>query len=96
MVQQGDLHRLVSPIGSPVGAVAYVGPDGDAVVFAYRLEPSDLDDPALDLTGLGLAGELTVEDATPGDPARGSTIDAVAWPSAEAPSAKVWLVRPAP
>lgn len=88
IVQQGDLHRLVSPIGSPVGALAHVA-DGQAVVFAYRLEPSSAPDPALSIASLGLGDRVRVEDVTPGD-ATGGTV--IGWPAADAPAAKVWLV----
>lgn len=38
LVQQGDLHRLASPVGSDRAALAYTDPAGErAVVFAYFL-----------------------------------------------------------
>jgi len=95
LVQQGELHRLVSPIGSPFGALAYVA-EGDpaAVVFAYRLEATDLEPPSL-VAPLDPDRRWVVEDATPGDPQRGE-VGELAWPDAGAPSAKVWVVRAAP
>ena len=75
IVQFGDLHRLVSPVGSPRAALAYVHPSGDvgagadapcAVAFAYRLE--DDGDHAAPITVPGLDPDriYRVSDATPG------------------------------
>lgn len=99
LVQQGDLHRLVTPIGSPVGALAYLPADGlgPAVAFAYRLEPGG-EPPELRLPGVAPDVDVVVEDATPGDPRRGERTRArggvLGWPDGEAPAAKVWIVEP--
>jgi len=81
LVQFGDLHRLVSPVQGPLGALAYLAPNPAeatdpevpcAVVFAYRLEDGD---PLVDHVSIpGLAPGLAyrVEDATPGSDARGT------------------------
>ncbi|MEZ5176691.1 MAG: alpha-galactosidase [Acidimicrobiales bacterium] len=71
LVQQGDLHRLVSPVGATRAALAHVDPSGDrAVVFAYRL-PDDEPDvaPQDDRLALPFVADPTgwvVEDLTPG------------------------------
>jgi alpha-galactosidase len=84
LVQFGDLHRLVSPIGSPRGALAILAPDAGsavdpdqpcAVVFAYALEPADGSPPAdLVLGGLDPDRRYVVVDATPGDARRGEAL----------------------
>jgi len=81
LVQHGDLHRLVSPVGSDRAALAYVatGPvklgDPVAVVFAYRIAaPTDAAiDPAVKaalktvrLEFLSDADRYEVVDLTPG------------------------------
>ena len=81
LVQFGDLHRLVSPVGADHAALAFLDPavaqatDADepcAVVFAYRLEerPST-PSTAWETNGIAVSGLVTdrrylVEDATPG------------------------------
>ncbi|MFN8018882.1 MAG: alpha-galactosidase [Acidimicrobiales bacterium] len=86
LVQQGDLHRLVSPVGSDRGALAFLAPDAPeasdpgapcAVVYAFLLEGGDggLDAskaaaPVV-LAGLDPDRRYQVEDVTPGAPTRG-------------------------
>lgn len=79
LVQQGDLHRLVSPIGSDQAALAYLAPEAAAaedtgepcaVVFAYLLEGEARDVPAIALRGLDPDRRYRVVDVTPGDPDR--------------------------
>lgn len=81
LVQQGDLHRLVSPIGSDRAALGYLAPDatahGDpgvpcAVVFAYRLEGEAGGEAPIGLTGLDPDRRYLITDDTPGSasPAR--------------------------
>ena len=52
VVQHGDLHRLVSPIDSTRGALAFVDPDRSRLVLFAFLLPGDVTD-----TGDGTAGE---------------------------------------
>jgi alpha-galactosidase len=115
LVQQGDLHRLVSPVGGPRGSVAFLEPGSVAgvavqpadvpvaVVFAYRLEPSDDIDPPMVVPGLAADRTYLVEDVTPGPGGRapvvvrsGSQLAAAGldWPDVPAPSARIWLVSP--
>jgi alpha-galactosidase len=98
LVQFGDLHRLVSPVGSPNAALAYVDEASSAaVVFAYRLEPGG-DQPPIPVPGLDPTTAYVAEDITPGSPGRGSArplVDGVVgWPPEPAPSARIWLVSP--
>ncbi|CAN5732051.1 alpha-galactosidase [soil metagenome] len=94
LVQQGDLHRLVSPVGTERAALAYVSPQGDrSVVFLYRL-PGDAEPGAdLELGFLDPTARYRVEDLTPGlhDGERGRDLAAtsVGWPTGTAPVASV-------
>ena len=96
LVQQGDLHRLVSPIGTTRGALAYVSPDGErAVVFAYRLPGDDGSAPAIELPWLVDGGAYDAWDRTPGL-SGGAAPDwasldgpSLTWPAGEAPVASV-------
>lgn len=99
LVQQGDLHRLVSPVNADRGALAYVAPTGDrAVVFAYRLAPGGpVEADPVELPWLTDASGWLVEDVTPGRPAGdGGAVElgvpSLAWPDAEAPAASVRLL----
>ncbi len=83
LVQFGDLHRLVSPVQGPRGAVAYLAPamaeevDPEvpcAVAFAYRLEDGEGGPEDLLVPGLVPDRRYRVEDATPGSPAHGATV----------------------
>lgn len=100
LVQQGDLHRLVSPIGSDRAAVAYVSPDGArAVVFAYRLPDDDGTAPPIELPWIDADSRYEVELLMPGL-ASGAPPDSsvelqgatLAWPEAEPPSATVVML----
>jgi alpha-galactosidase len=105
LIQFGDLHRLVSPVGNDRAALAYLDPDlGSAVVFAYRLEGDDPIADPLVVPGLDTARSYAVEDVTPGSPDHGTTTSrtgadlsdaGLAWPDEPAPSARIWLVTPA-
>jgi len=84
LVQFGDLHRLVSPVDGPLGALAYLDPnladatDADApcaAVFAYRLEDDEADAVPVPLPGLDPDRRYVVEDATPGSSERGRAIE---------------------
>ncbi|MCU1497047.1 MAG: glycoside hydrolase clan, partial [Acidimicrobiales bacterium] len=97
LVQQGDLHRLVSPVGSDRSAVAYLAPDGSrAVVFLYRL-PGDGDPgPDLELTCLDPTASYRVADVSPGGGAgseRPMADGRVAWPVGDPPVATVLELR---
>jgi alpha-galactosidase len=101
LVQQGDLHRLVSPVGSSRAALAFVDPAGDrAVVFAYRLPGDDGDAPPIELPWLAGHEGWVVEDLTPGGPVGVAVplgASGLAWPDAAPPSASVReLTRSAP
>jgi alpha-galactosidase len=81
LVQFGDLHRLVSPLDGPLGALAYLAPRAAdatdpavpcAVAFAYRLEDEGGDPPAIGVPGLVPDRRYRVEDATPGSPDHGT------------------------
>ncbi len=96
LVQQGDLHRLVSPIGTTRGAVAYVSPDGErAVVFAFRLPGDDGTTPAFALPWLDGGKAYDARDRTPGPtdgPAAGKVAlvgQILVWPVGEPPVASV-------
>ena len=96
LVQHGDLHRLVSPIGTTRGAVGYVGPGGDrAVVFAYRLPGDDGSTPAIELPWLDEGSIYEVRDRTPGpsDELSGQPLmfddGCLPWPVGTAPVASV-------
>jgi alpha-galactosidase len=103
LVQSGDLHRLVSPIGSDRGALAYRDPEtGAVVVFAYRLE-GDADAPEVPVPGIDTDRTYRVEDVTPGSVHRGTVVDrpgpdlvatGLPWPIGPAPSATIWLLQP--
>jgi alpha-galactosidase len=82
IVQFGDLHRSVSPVGSPRAALAYVDPSGGssadpdapcAVAFAYRLEAADDDAPPATVPGLDPERRYRVSDATPGSASADAT-----------------------
>jgi alpha-galactosidase len=103
LVQQGDLHRLVSPIASEVAALAYVDDEADAdapiaAVFAFVLDDCDAraDRAPVDLSFLG-DGPFEVVDATPGRGDGGATPlgadRSMPWPHGPAPVATIWLVR---
>ncbi|WP_421119705.1 alpha-galactosidase [Aquihabitans daechungensis] len=105
LVQFGDLHRLVSPVDGPCGALAYLAPEGTpcAVAFAYRLEDEGGDPQAIVVPGLAPDRRYRVEDATPGSPGHGTatvrtgedlTAGGLAWPDEPAPSARVWVISP--
>ena len=90
LVQQGEHHRLVSPVGSPHGSVAFVDPAGGrAVAFAFALEDGDEPDGG-PLEDLDLAGPWSVTEITPGSP--GGPTDDVGWPIGPAPAARVWVL----
>lgn len=97
LVQQGDLHRLVSPIGSTRGALAYVDPAGDrAVAFAFRLPGDEPGGEPIALPWLGDVTGWVVEDLTPGTaPGAVAPLDpaGLAWPVGEAPVASVLELR---
>jgi alpha-galactosidase len=108
LVQRGDLHRLVSPVGSPVAALAYLDPTGvgadRAAVFAYRLEAGDPPVAVVAVPGLEPDETYVVEDLTPGSPSAGAVrrlrggdlaAGALGWPAGPAPAAAVWAVSPA-
>lgn len=96
LVQQGDHHRLASPVGSDRGALGYLDPStGEAVVFLFLLDdpaaadrgsPADLPVPWLD-PGADHAGV----DVTPGRAARPMTLHGgrIPWPIGPAPRATV-------
>jgi len=98
LVQQGDLHRLVSPVGSTRGAWAYRSADGGrTVVFAYRLPDDEPGEEMLKLPWLADEdpAAFDVEDLTPGAAASSRTPwpdGGLAWPDAPPPSASVWLL----
>jgi alpha-galactosidase len=106
VVEQGDLHRLVSPVGSDRAALAHVSRDGDrAIVFLHRLADGDHEgqpDPAIEVPGLGPVEGLHVVDLTPGRAAAGDGVDAangtdalvdgLAWPIGPAPCSAVYEV----
>ncbi len=97
VVQHGDLHRLVSPVGSTRAALAHVAGER-TVVFLYRL-PDDAGggDPVL-LPWLDASAPLTVTDHTPGRPPTDRLTElvdgAVPWPAGEAPMATIVEVAP--
>jgi alpha-galactosidase len=97
LVQQGDLHRLVSPVGSSRAALAFVAPDGErAVVFAYRLPGDEGGAPPIELPWLADHRDWVVEDLTPGlAPAGPAPLGAegLAWPLEEPPAASVRELR---
>jgi alpha-galactosidase len=106
-VQHGDLHRLVSPVGSDRAALAYVhDADRTAVVFAYRLPGpageagSGAGDPPIDaaafLPSTARSGTLTAVDLTPDDDPRPSELGpggTVPWPEGPVPAARVVELR---
>lgn len=93
VVQQGDLHRLASPVGSSRAALAYVLGDR-AVVFAFVLEDGGVAEP------LELPFDVVdVIDRTPGRAGGvGPAVDGrtLLWPRAPAPSALVVELRTGP
>lgn len=100
LVQQGDLHRLVSPIGSTRAAWGYVAPDGErAVVFLYRLpdDPEPAAEDAVVLPWLAGRTDREVVDLTPGrrrDETAALDETGLAWPVGATPSARVVEIRP--
>jgi alpha-galactosidase len=83
VVQFGELHRIISPVDGPLGALAYLDPDlaaqgeGDvpcAVVFAYRIEDGEAAD-TVAVPGLDGDRRYRIEDATPGSADRGTVIE---------------------
>lgn len=78
IVQFGDLHRLVSPVGTPRAALAYVDPAAGvdaaagaddapcAVVFTYRLDDEGDHAAPVPVPGLEPDRRYRVSDATPG------------------------------
>ncbi len=96
LVQQGDLHRLVSPVGCTRAALAYVAPEGDrAVVFLYRLPEDDGTAAVAPLPWLRSGETWDATDRTPG--AGGAALDSRAggldWPGGPAPVARVVELR---
>ena len=94
LVQQGDLHRLVSPVGSGRAALAHVLGDR-AVVFAFVTDGGGAPADPIELP----FEVLDVVDRTPGR-AGGvrPTLDGrtLLWPNATSPSALVVEVRTGP
>ncbi|HEX2578095.1 MAG TPA: alpha-galactosidase, partial [Aquihabitans sp.] len=77
LVQHGDVHRLVSPVGSDRCAIAHVAPDRrEAVVFAYRLPGDDGNEGGTGTTGTGTTGTATTATGTTG---RGEGEIALPW-----------------
>jgi alpha-galactosidase len=108
LVQHGDLHRLVSPIGRDVAALAFVAPGGDrAAVFAHRLDEGAVvgrEAPLIEVAGIGIDATYEVVDLTPGRAAdaREPTIvcsgaelasGALGWPVGAGPCSNVWELR---
>jgi alpha-galactosidase len=98
VVQHGDLHRLVSPVGSDRAALAHVA-DGRTVAFLYRLPGDPGGGAPVDVAHLLPPGEVTVTDLTPGrEPgARLTTLadGRIPWPDGDAPVATVVEIAPA-
>lgn len=102
VVQQGDLYRLVSPVGSPRASLAYRDPgSGRVVAFAFGLEAGD-DPVAGPLADLEVEGRFAVADLTPGHPAveprelGADEVRALPWPLGPAPAASIWDLVPLP
>ena len=103
LVQFGDLHRLVSPVDGPRGALAYLDPAAAAasdpavpcaVAFAYRLEDDEHGSSAVLVPGLDPHRRYRVEDATPGSDRHGAIAERT---GAELAAAGVpWPEEPAP
>ncbi len=97
VVQHGDLHRLVSPVGSDRAALAHVSGDR-AVVFLYRLPGDPGGGDPVPVPGLDPDIPVTVTDLTPGRPPadRLTTLvdGAVPWPAGDAPVATIVEVTP--
>lgn len=100
LVQQGDLYRLVSPVGRTRSALAYMDAEGGrAVVFAYRL-PDDsptAEGPTLQLPSpMWARGGWEARDLTPGCDASkhwtGVEGD-LDWPEGDGPVARVVEMR---
>lgn len=96
LVQHGELHRLVSPVGSTRAALAYVGTNAErSVVFAYRLPGDGGGDggaPDIELTWLDPADGYDVRIITPGSASADGTElvgTTLPWPAAPPPSATV-------
>lgn len=107
VVQHGEQHRLVSPVGSDRGAVGYLDRrTGEGVVFLFLLEDGLLED-GDDVDGSGVS-EVQVPwldpgrdhagvDLTPGTgDARATTLRGgrVPWPTGPAPRATVLHLPP--
>lgn len=105
VVQFGDLHRLVSPLGdSDRAALAYVAPDGErAVVFAYllpadRKAPLPGPDEAIEVPPPPAGRTWGVVDRTPGrEPGTGRVVAGLAnnrldWPDGRLRARVVELV----
>lgn len=102
LVQLGDLHRLVSPVGGSRAALAYAGSGGTAV-FAYVLDDDPSPHASVVVPGIDPALQYAVEDLTPGSSTCGarSIVDGaqlielgLPFPAQPAPAAAVWLVSP--
>lgn len=102
IVQQGDLHRLVSPVDGDRAALAVHDPDsGRIVVFAYLLGDGPERALAIEVPGVDRGRPYRVEDLTPGRSGSSSTAAGseladglLAWPAGPAPAASVWLLSP--
>ncbi|MEO6988960.1 MAG: alpha-galactosidase, partial [Aquihabitans sp.] len=87
VVQQGDLYRLVSPVGSSHGAWAYLLGDR-AIVFAFALDDTEMPPGPIELP----FEVLDLTDRTPGRAGEvRPSIDGrtLLWPTAPSPSALV-------
>jgi len=101
VVQHGELHRLVSPVGSERAALAYRADDGTkVVVFMFRLDSHDEvgDIPPLSLSKIPVApdgvGRLVGSDLAPGREAEPVAAEelargAIDWPSGPGPVARI-------
>ena len=103
VLQEGDLHRLISPLGGDRAALMYADPDGGrAVVLGYQLEAPGDDTSLVVLAGLDAEGRYAVSriDLTGlDDPATeersGDTLmtSGIDWPLTEAATAAIWEIR---
>lgn len=95
VVQQGDLHRLVSPVGGTRAALAYRS-GARTVVFLHRLPGDPGGGEPVAVPGAA-DDDLTVVDRTPGRPEAERLTrlvgGAVPWPEGEAPVATVVEVQ---